>query len=101
VSSEVDPRLTALAMLSMLNATNTWYQPDKDTSGRPIGEVLAGLMIDGLANRPATSLGSAPAKKPAVTRTPAKKPAVTRTQAKKGTGAESVPLKPSGRRKGH
>lgn len=49
VSKDLDPRLTALAMLSLLNATNTWYQPDKDTWGQPIPDFLASLLIDGLA----------------------------------------------------
>ena len=49
VSKEVDPRLAALAMLSLINATNTWYQPEKDKSGQPVPEFLASLLLDGLS----------------------------------------------------
>lgn len=49
VSKDLDPRLTAVAMLSFLNTTHTWYQPEKDTSGQSIPEFLASLLIDGLA----------------------------------------------------
>lgn len=49
--TDIDPRVTALAMLSLLNATNTWYHPEKDRSDQPIGDLLAGILIDGLATR--------------------------------------------------
>jgi AcrR family transcriptional regulator len=49
ISRDLDPRLCALAMLSLLNATNTWYQPDKDASGQSVPEFLSSLLIDGLS----------------------------------------------------
>lgn len=54
IRADIDPRVTALAMLSLLNATNTWYHPEKDHSARPIGEFLASILIEGLATRPAS-----------------------------------------------
>ena len=61
VSKDLDPRLAALATLSLLNATNTWYHPDKDTSGQSVPEFLASLLIDGLSG--AGAAGAKTAKK--------------------------------------
>ncbi|MCU4183271.1 TetR/AcrR family transcriptional regulator [Acidiferrimicrobium sp. IK] len=93
VPPDLDARLTALAMLSMLNATNTWYQADKDTSGRPIGEVLASLLIDGLASRPAVVAPSKPKAAPGATKKAAPRSAARRQ------GGQVVPIKGASRRK--
>lgn len=76
VSKSLDPRLTALAMLSLLNATNTWYRPDKDTSGQPIPEFLASLLIDGLSG---ASIPTAVADGAAEAAPPAKRPTKARS----------------------
>lgn len=89
VSKSLDPRLTALALLSSLNATNTWYRPDKDQSGQPVPEFLASLLIDGLSGARVPTGAETHADKPARSR--------KRTQPKaKGPTSSSgrvVPLK--------
>lgn len=96
----VDTRLTALAMLSLLNATNTWYHPEKDTSGESIGRFLSGLLIDGLAVRDATVEAPTPkaTTRPtagAAKKAPARKTSEETTPAKKASQrtADVVPIR--------
>ncbi len=96
VRDDIDPRLTALAMLSLLNATNTWYHPEKDTSSRPIGELLASLLIDGLAVPQAKQAGPARAGRAS---TAAKKASPATRVAKKPAAQTVVPLSAAARRK--
>jgi AcrR family transcriptional regulator len=46
----VDPRLTATAMLSALNGIATWYRPDGELSAEDIADKHASLFLHGLAN---------------------------------------------------
>jgi AcrR family transcriptional regulator len=46
----VDPRLTATAMLSALNGIATWYRPDGELSAEDIADRHASLFLHGLAN---------------------------------------------------
>lgn len=107
IRADLDPRATALAMLSLLNATNTWYHPEKDHSAQPIGELLASILIDGLATRPAAARragGSPPrqhGKSAAKAKAPARKAPAPRTRTSARSGdATVVPLTAAARRKG-
>jgi AcrR family transcriptional regulator len=101
IRRDVQPRLTALAMLSLLNSTNTWYHPEMDTSSRSIGDFLAGLLIDGLAisppptTAPTGKTATRSAKTPASAATPTRKRRTTTTK----DDAAVVPLKATSRRK--
>jgi TetR/AcrR family transcriptional regulator, cholesterol catabolism regulator len=46
----VEPRLTATAILSALNGIATWYRPDGELSATDIADQHASLFLDGLAN---------------------------------------------------
>ena len=47
---KVDPRLTAMAILSALNGIATWYRADGQLSADDIADQHASLFLDGLAN---------------------------------------------------
>lgn len=46
----VDPRLTAMAILSALNGIATWYRPDGPLSAEDVADQHASLFLDGLTN---------------------------------------------------
>jgi TetR/AcrR family transcriptional regulator, cholesterol catabolism regulator len=46
----VDPRLTAMAILSALNGIATWYRPDGPMTAEDIADQHASLFIDGLTS---------------------------------------------------
>jgi TetR/AcrR family transcriptional regulator, cholesterol catabolism regulator len=48
---DLDPRLTALAILGMCNATSTWHRKENVTIARIAAE-FAQLAIDGMGKRP-------------------------------------------------
>lgn len=95
VSKDFDPRLAGLAILSFLNATNTWYQPEKDTSGQSIPEFLASLLIDGLtgASVPGRLAAVQPQGQPKVKR------AATRSRTQAEPKGRVVPLRATAKRK--
>ncbi|MBO0874783.1 MAG: TetR family transcriptional regulator [Pseudonocardia sp.] len=46
---DAEPKVTALAVLGMLNSMSRWYRPDGRLAAPRIGEMFADLVIDGLA----------------------------------------------------
>jgi AcrR family transcriptional regulator len=67
VRSTIDPRLTALSILSMLNSTHEWYRPSKSVSPVELGHMQADLILNGLAaaattKRPARAQKQRPAR---------------------------------------
>lgn len=46
---DVDPHLTAVAVLSVLNWAYTWYRPDGALSATALGDHFTDLMISGIA----------------------------------------------------
>lgn len=47
----LDPRLTALSVLSLLNSTHQWYRPDRGVTPEQLGELQADLLLHGLSVR--------------------------------------------------
>lgn len=47
VRADLDPRLTALSMLSMLNSIHHWYHPGRGLDPRELGEFQADLLLQG------------------------------------------------------
>lgn len=52
VRSELNPRLTALSILSMLNSTHHWYHVGRGATPEELGEAQADLLLNGLATTP-------------------------------------------------
>ena len=52
VRPDLDPRLTALSMLSMLNSIHHWYHPGRGLGPRAIGEFQADLLLHGAMVHP-------------------------------------------------
>lgn len=51
VDPSLDPDLTAVSMLSLLNATYTWYRPASPFSPQEIGDFQASLLLGGILTR--------------------------------------------------
>jgi AcrR family transcriptional regulator len=51
VDPALDPRLTAVSILSFLNATYTWYRPTSPLTPQELGEFQASLLLNGILNR--------------------------------------------------
>jgi TetR/AcrR family transcriptional regulator, cholesterol catabolism regulator len=45
---DIDPQLTAVAILSLLNWTYTWYRPDGPLSATDLGDFFTDLLITGV-----------------------------------------------------
>ena len=83
VRAELDPRLTALAMLAALNSTNAWYDAEHGASTDGIGQFLASLLIDGIAEHGSASPPTAERRQAAETKTPQQSRRRTRSSASK------------------
>ncbi|HUR78785.1 MAG TPA: TetR/AcrR family transcriptional regulator [Acidimicrobiales bacterium] len=46
---DVDPKLTAVAVLSLLNWAHTWYRPEGAMSAADVGDYFTDLVIEGIA----------------------------------------------------
>jgi AcrR family transcriptional regulator len=56
IRESLDPRLTTLSILSMVNSIHNWYRPGRGLSPEELGDFQADLIVRGLSS-PATGRG--------------------------------------------
>lgn len=51
IRAELDPKLTTLAILGMVNSVYRWFRPDGNKTAEEVGQEFCSVVIDGLLQR--------------------------------------------------